>query len=361
MIFKLIIIVLLSYFLFRKRYKLEYFNNNSIKTYKRCDNITGIYADVLNDNNINITDNNNWNLYIPCGYNNIEKELKLLNVNNDNQIIFGIDGCDKIVSKINLWRLLKKYYGLEKAKNIMPLTYDLLDKNDIKMFTNNYKSNKLYILKSKKQGKKGLKLTKNLSEILNAKLYNYTLVQEFINNVFLINNRKLNIRLYVFIVSKDGQTDFYIHKRGKCLYTNKNYNNKDISFESNITSYNLDPSVYNNNPLSTNELKNYFDNYNLDYDIMMNKIYNNLNYTTKSIVKELSNLKKIKKNLSCQLFGVDYILDNNLNPYLLEFNKGPNMNHVNKDDYNLKYKVIEDIFSLINLIPNNNNEFVKID
>ena len=35
---------------------------------------------------------------MPCGYNQVEKELKTINVNGDrSKVIFGINGCDNIV------------------------------------------------------------------------------------------------------------------------------------------------------------------------------------------------------------------------------------------------------------------------
>ena len=47
---------------------------------------------------------------------------------------------------------------------------------------------------------------------------------------------------------------------------------------------------------------------------------------------------------------MDYIIDNKLNVYLLEINKGPSMNTIINKDYDLKYRLIENMFEKINLI-----------
>ena len=46
-----------------------------------------------------------------------------INISHNNQIIFGISGCDSIVSKNNIWYLLNSKYGRIKASTLMPNTY----------------------------------------------------------------------------------------------------------------------------------------------------------------------------------------------------------------------------------------------
>ena len=358
---KPILIIIILYYLFYK-YKntnIEKFSNN--KSYKRCKEIKGIYSDVLQDYNINITNNNDWNLYIPCGYNKVENELKLLNINNKEQIIFGINGCDKIVSKPKLWNSIKNKYGIKKASKLMPCSYILNNDDDMKYFIKKYKQNKLYIMKGKEQRKKGIKITRNLEEILNGKYNKFLLVQEYLDNIFLINKRKLNLRCYVVILCHNNNIEIYIHKNGKCIFTNQDYNINSDEFEKHITSFNLDTSIYNINPFNFYDLEKHFNKYNINYKFIMNKIYNNLRLVSLSFKNNICNLKKLNKNKSYQLFGIDYILDNNLNPYLLEFNKGPNMKYNIDKDYKLKYEIIEDVYSLMGIIDKQNNNFVKID
>ena len=50
-----------------------------------------------------------------------------------------------------------------------------------------------------------------------------------------------------------------------------------------------------------------------------------------------------------------------MNIYLLEINKGPDMNSKNSVDYKLKYGIMEDVFTKVGLIKSSkNNMFIKL-
>ena len=61
--------------------------------YKRCDKkpVVGIMKTVLDAFNVNKTVETNYDLYIPCGYNSIETELKTLTISEpEGKKIFGV-------------------------------------------------------------------------------------------------------------------------------------------------------------------------------------------------------------------------------------------------------------------------------
>ena len=69
------------------------------------------------------------------------------------------------------------------------------------------------------------------------------------------------------------------------------------------------------------------------------------------------------KNTTCfQIFGADVIFDNNLHPYLLELNKGPDMIPRDERDKKMKKRVQEDMFKIVGILPadNTNNVFFEI-
>ena len=121
----------------------EEFTNKEKKQvlFKKCNKYgtRGTLSDIFNKHNINkINCNNgdeecskNWDIYLPCGYNNVENELKTIQISNDKQLVFGIKGCDQIVSKNGIWRLLISKYGRLHAKHFMPDTYLMQDENDL--------------------------------------------------------------------------------------------------------------------------------------------------------------------------------------------------------------------------------------
>ena len=69
----------------------------------------------------------------------------------------------------------------------------------------------------------------------------------------------------------------------------------------------------------------------------------------------------MKNTLCFQHFGADVVFDNNFNPYLLEFNKGPDMSPKDNDDSIMKKTVYFDIFNkvkIINKLFYNNNFYL---
>ena len=360
-LFIILILLVLScvYCVIRKK-NIEPFKYHKCNKYQ----VGTILNNVLTKNNITKTNDQDWDIYLPCGYNYVERELTEIKPKSNNQIIFGISGCDSIVSKNSLWKLIKDYYGRDRAKLIMPETWVLKDNREMKLFMRDYDKRQMYILKKNVQRKEGLKLTKNLEEILNASKENYKVVQKYHNNLFLINNRKVNLRIYLLIVCQKGHVKAYLHEYGKCIYTNKEYNDNLFDFESNITSYHLDMNVYKKNPFSLEELKEYLKQNGKNYEKLFTSINNIIYLTMMSVEDKLCNLQNIYNNKTFQLFGLDIIFDKNMNPYLLEMNKGPDMIPRSITDEKMKFKVEQDIFNILEVADYNNykekNGFYKI-
>ena len=370
-----IIIFLLILFIFlclcrKLKNRYENFNNeNNYLTYYRCkDKMLGkIMKDIFDNNNI-IQTNDNWNIYVPCGYNNVENELKTIEIKDDisNKYIFGLNGCDTIVSKNKIWECLVKCFGRKRASELMPESYVLDDPNEILEFRRNFNPNEnsIYILKKNIQRKEGLKLTRDFTEILNGSNDDYRVAQKYITDLYLINDRKINLRIYLLIIIKENIVYFYLSNIGKCIYTNKKYNDNDLDFESNITSYHLDMSVYNTNPRDFEQLKQFIDTKNNkkgDGNELFNKIEILMKEVSICLSKNFYQSKNIFGSITFQLFGADVIFDSNLHPYLLEFNKGPDMSPRDKLDENMKNIVQTDMFKTVGIIPDNNdNSFFLI-
>jgi hypothetical protein len=334
-------------------------------SYKRCNErpLGKIMGSIFNQYNITKSDNEEYDIYVPCGYNNVESELLKVK-KGENKYIFGINGCDHIVSKNYIWFLLKGCMGREQSGKLMPMTFILNEQKDMEYFkTKIYNRNNIYILKKNVQRKEGLKLTKDMGEIMNAKYDNYKVVQEYKTDLYLINKRKVNLRIYLLIVMKEGKKYFYLARDGKCIYTYKEYSNNDLDFESNITSYHLDMDVYKKNPRTFEELREYINKNGDNGDALFRKIDNNMMRICSCISNDKAVYKSdnLKNSITFQLFGIDYIFDKECNPYLLEMNKGPDMIPRDDIDRDLKTKVQSHMFSKVGILPPiKNNTFYLI-
>lgn len=289
---------------------------------------------ILNKILVNYNYSNNFELYLPCGYNYIEHELDEFEIPKNTKYIFGLKNCDKIVSKNNLWVLLKD-------TKTMPESYLLPFEKDKILFE--LRKGKTLIAKKNLQRKLGLKFIENIKDLEDAIKDDFKIAQLFLKDTLLINERKVNLRVYIMIIYQNNKLNFYVYQNGKCLYTN-NKNQDKFDFESHITSFNMNQDIYNENPHNFDELKKI-----VNWKLIWNNINDNLKRVCRRISHELIQPDKFRGITCFQLFGLDYLVDKELNVYLLEINKGPDMLPKNDKDEELKTKVYEDTFNMVGL------------
>ena len=398
--FNILFIVSIFIFLIIFINKTNYSKNESIPkkqkpiikyikcNYKTVQDYYKMVFEELNMKRINES-RNDWDLYLPCGYNYIEEELLNVNISNENQFIFGIKGCDKICSKNQLWKILEHYYGRNKTTTLIPETYIINNPKHIDKFKLNFNKNNTYYLKKNIQRKEGILITNNYNRILNIvyttnntlKQYHsdnviqeekkftknqkintlinsFKIIQKGIENLYLVRKRKVNIRMYVVIVCKHGIKEFYLYKKGKCIYANKIVDDNILDKEVNLTSYHLDKQIYANHPETLQQLKGYMKEKN--YNILYQNILDLFKNVFEGVENEICNNKNLNKATTFQLFGCDIIFNTDLHPYLLEFNKGPSMKFVTRVDKEMKLGLLEDVFKISGLIKEKTNNFIKI-
>jgi len=127
----------------------------------------------------------------------------------------------QLLVKIKFGETLVSCYGRNEASKYMPESYVLHDKDEMVLFKQRFQPTTIYILKKMFNVKEGLKLTSNLNEILSSLMENYRVVQKYMTDLYLINRRKVNLRIYLLVVIKNGYKYFYISHIGKCIYTKK--------------------------------------------------------------------------------------------------------------------------------------------
>ena len=358
---KIIILVLVTAIVVMLELIFVFFRNNEegFTNYYRCEKrpLGGIYKEILNEESVNLTqDLSEFNLYYPCGYNGVEKELRALDLGGKTgQNIFGICGSDTIASKSSLWKVVSEHYGREFASKLIPESWLLKDNREFPLFKEQFTADKIYILKKNVQRKKGIKLTSDLEEVENAYKSKYVMVQEKHDSI-IINKRRLNLRIYVFVVYKNGKKSVYIHDSAKVLYTSKdveeNSSSNSEEFETLITnSYVTDLEIYNKNPLTLNKLLVYLEeNRGVNSVALKQKIYAVLKNVMIALLPKVCNCKNMRDQNMYQMFGADVLIDTKFKPYVLELNKGPDMKHKDEADYKLKKKVIFDTFEKIGVI-----------
>ena len=356
-------------YIIKKTDKIVKIRNNCFAN--QCDTL----INVINENFTKF----NHNLYIPCSYDNIELEYNLMECDQAG-MYFIIDNTDIMVAKDFLAMSLYSYYG-ENANKYIPKTWTPQNTNSLEQFKNEYNPDKLYILKKNLQQQKDIKIYNNEFDILNTingqqnMKYKYVVIQELLQNPYLIDGRKINLRVYVLLVKYNNEYRIYMYDNGFMYYTASRYVPNSIDTKVNITTGYIDREVYEKNPLTIKDFQQYLNDESRPLSPIETKIrrYNMLSEYLMTNVSELikkvfcifgsklGNKEKLKNNLKFQIYGIDIAVDEDLHVKLMEINKGPDLSSKDDRDCEVKYNLIKDAFKTVDILDNDNkNGFTRI-
>ena len=343
--------------------KEQFTNFYQCPDYKLLKNLETVFED---NKIIRAPSSSTSDLILPCGYNNVEEELDKLDDIKDNQKIYAIKGCDKLASKNELWGIFRNAYGFKGACEYMPNTYATNKPEEVALFKDNYKPGALYFLKKNIQRKEGILLTRDYNQILEeAHIGEYKVIQEAVDDLYLIKKRKVNLRVYLLIMCKGGDVKGYLYHEGKCIYSNlevsedaSNGSNgsNEIMREEHLTSLNLDVAIYKSAPESLKDLKKHLGEY--KFNVLWMRIRKIFGALMKAVVGErlVCNKKSLEGATSFQLFGADVIFTNKMKPYLLELNKGPSMKYMTENDEKMKLELTTDVMKQAGVLEVNDEK-----
>ena len=368
------------------KYQEEELNKNT-NDVENCDSISIV-------SNYNTINSNQVNYYFKLLGNNCLLVKKLLEDNgfieskrNEEWTIVWSSGHIKLnnYQKLNKYQrmnhfprsneLTRKdllYKNLSKLKESFPGTkFDFLPESYIlpneftflkdKMDKN---PNQVWIIKpvASSQGR-GIFLTKNINEIPN----NFSMIaSRYINNPFLINNKKFDLRIYAFVTSikplriyrfNEGLTRFSTNnynsdKNDRCAHlTNYAVNKNNKNYIQNKQPFDID---YNSSKWTLTSFKKYLEEHDINSELIFNKIDDIIIKTLISCENNL--LNAISKYCAFQencfeLYGFDILIDDNLNCWLMECNLSPNLHFDAPIDLKIKGEMIAEIFDIIRIVP----------
>ena len=179
---------------------------------------------------------------------------------------------------------------------------------------------------------------------------NIIILQKYIEKPFLYNGRKFDIRIWVLISHK---MDIYIFKEGHLKASSVNYSIDNKNSFIHLTNYSL--QKYNKN-FSKYELGNEisFQSFQQFLDSLGDKSFNFreliipkfkeiIELTTKA---SKTVINKCKKNYCFEIFGYDFMMDEDKNVYLIEINTNPGLEISSKIIEILVPRMIEDALRL---------------
>ena len=301
-----------------------------------------------------------WNLFIPCGYTNVESELNSLSIKNLNQKIFGISGCDLFANKLYLFQIMYKRYN-KNYSEYMPRSYEN-SYDGLNRLLNETKSSDKFIVKKNIQAQKGLYIVHDISQIYNIFNDNsYVIIQELLKNPFLIDGRKINIRIYLLIKCHNGLVNGYIYNDGFIYYTPKEYDYHSLDNDSHITTGYISREVYKHNPLTLQDLYVYLDKKNNNNSVKLkNNIIKLFENFMSAFYENICNSKNLANNMSFQVFGADIAPDNRLSVKLIEVNKGPDMDSKDERDNKLKIDLLKNGLHVTDISNTQSDNFIEV-
>ena len=192
-------------------------------------------------------------------------------------------------------------------------------------------SNGLWIAKPRSRGEgKGIMIVHNLGE-----LYDYNLlgsvVQPYLDRVMLIEGRKFDLRTYVLVTSLNPLRA-YFYEEGLVRLASELYNRTGNSKTQFLTNTSVGKLVANINDIvwMYRDLKRYLEKMNLDGDVLFERVEEVIVKTL--LAGEVGFHKLYQETFpgymceNCfQLLGVDVIIDEDLNPKVIEVNGIPSM------------------------------------
>ena len=170
----------------------------------------------------------------------------------------------------------------------------------------------------------------NKKKIVISRMYcsNEIIIQKYLDNPLLYNNRKFDIRCFVLV---DYNLNIYFFKEGHLKASSELYNLNDKNRFIHITNYSLQKKsskfeIYEEgNEISYNKFKKFLISKNIsldNFDMMIQKMKLLVEISMKSVGKKLLKTNPV---LSFEIFGYDFIIDNEFKPWILEINNNPGL------------------------------------
>ena len=273
----------------------------------------------------------------------------------------------ELTRKDLLYKNISKYKTLFPGTNFNFISDSFLLPNEHKFLEDEISKNPdtLWIAKpfANCQGR-GIFLTNNIEDI--PSLQNL-IVSKYIQNPYLIHNKKFDLRCYVLLTSlmplriyrfNEGLVRFCVNDYNKSDYKDKcahltnyaiNKYNKNY-----IKNTNISQNEYNSSKWNLSSFRSYLRKEGVDVDTLFMKIDDVIIKSILSCENQMLNaLFKYASfpNNCVALFGYDILIDDNLNPWLLEINFNPNLHYDAPIDLKIKGELIAEMFDIMRIVP----------
>lgn len=307
------------------------------------------FHEIMEAEGIKEGEKTNSTIYMFETQNIVDNLIDTLKIGQYVQYIFGIKGTDKIVSKSALALHMRVKLEPHIVRSILPVTYIYGRNEDMIALYHTLKKNQgMYILKKNIQRQEGNLISQDPNTIINGATLDYIVVQKLLLNPLLINNRKINLRIYLLVCVDKDEASFYIYNDGFIYYSPEKWDKYSTNPQVHITTGYINRQIYNENPLTLKDLKDFIGDE--QYSTLWGNIVDLMKHvktTYKDIIYELNNQYNAK---FVSIFGCDVAPDDTLSTKLIEINKGPDLSYKDERDKEVKYNMVYDAFNIMGIL-----------
>lgn len=291
--------------------------------------------------------------------NNIDNNLAALVLPNNIQYIFGVRGSDRLASKSALVYTMRASLPTNVASNILPRSYIVGVKEDMLALFRDFNATNGYIMKKNMQQQKDIILTKDLNHIKSS-LADYVIVQEILQNPFIVKGRKCNLRVYILIVvSRNNTVSMYFYDDGFMYYTSDDYKPSSINAREVITTGRDGRAMYKDRPLTHKDFAAFLGE--RRYAKLRSNIKGLCQHVLSAYQPILMEENKAVPGIKFLIYGMDVAPDANLDCKIMEINKGPDLTPKDTRDAELKKAMMLDALCTVGMVPGSNtNGFIKL-
>ena len=270
--------------------------------------------------------------------------------------VYGVCGSDLMANKGYLADTLYKKYGSD-AHDMIPTTYLLDSDSAIQQIKNEFDPSNVYILKKNIQRQEGYLLTRNLHEILQNR-NEYVVCQKMLQNPYLVNGRKINLRIYLLVMIKHGNVSFYYFDNGFLYYTPLMFKPASMNPGEVITTGYIDRQVYKENPMTLRDLEQFLGE--TKYDKLMISVHMLLKKVKMAYQEKLRAENAGLPGVKFLVYGCDVAPDSDLHVQLMEINKGPDLNYKDDRDKAVKLTMVRQVMNLVGITQGDYKSLLRV-
>ncbi|XP_036379658.1 probable tubulin polyglutamylase TTLL9 [Megalops cyprinoides] len=298
------------------------------------------------------------------GHSSLEDHVRICHFGNH----YELTRKNLMVKNLKRYRkLLERELGPQEATrcDFFPCTFDL--PCEYHLFVEEYKRNpgSTWIMKpaARSQGK-GIFLFRKLKDIMDwkrsrsraedprdeAQVESYV-VQHYIENPYLINGRKFDLRVYVLVTSY-APLRAWLYRDGFARFSSTRFSLSSIGDQyvhlTNVAVQRTAPDYDRERGCKwqMQQLRRYLTARHGEpaVDVLFQEVDNIFIRSLLSVHKVIINDKRC-----FELYGYDIILDAELKPWLIEVNASPSLTATSQEDYELKYRLLEDTLHVVDM------------